>query len=231
MGLFGKLKDNMNHGGVKVHVQAPGSVPGNQVIPVIVTITADSSQTINSVKAEIKAEAKEQGITMGGNNNMNGGMGVRSSRTMSQTIAEVENRESFTIGPGETKTVNLELYISGDTGNGNPMGQLANIGGGMGSALQAVAAVAQKFEHVNYLYTVHASADVPGVSLDPSDKQSIQILPPTAAVQAPPQAAQPAADMLAQNQPQPAQPILPIPGMPAPVRPPQDPGSVPPQIQ
>src|ERR1700691_5501178 len=101
MGLFSKLKSSMN-GGVQVHVQAPSAVPSNQIIQVAVTVTSDSSQTINSVKAQIKAQAKEQGFTMGGGQ----GIGVQEGRTMEQTVAQAENREPFTIGPGETKTVN-----------------------------------------------------------------------------------------------------------------------------
>lgn len=210
MGLFGKLKQNMNHGGVKIHIAAPSSVPSNQVIPVAVTISADSSQTINSVKAEIKAQAKEQGIAMGGGNM--GGMGVQQGRTMAQTIAEVESREAFTIAPGETKTVNLELYIGGSAGSGNPLGQMANAGGGLGGVMQAVASAAQNFEHVNYIYSVHASADVEGVSLDPGDKLPIQILPPTAAVQTA-QPTQPSSSVPGQNQLPTTPPIPPLPGM------------------
>jgi hypothetical protein len=221
MGLFDKLKQNMN-GGVKVQVQAPSSVPGNQVIPVTVTITADDSRTVNSVKAEIKAEAREQGINIGGNNmgGGTGGVGVQSSRTMAQTIAQVESREPFTIGPGETKTVNLQLYVSGNTGSGNPLGQLGNAGGGLGQVLQTVASVAQNFEHVNYIYSVHASADVDDVKLDPGDKQSIQLLPPTAAPQpvAPAQPAQPG-PVPVQNQP-PTPPVQPAPPVPPPPAPP-----------
>ncbi len=178
MGLFNKLKSNMD-GGVQVHLQAPSSVPANQVIPVTVTITADSTQTINNVKAEIKAQAREQGFTMGGQ-----GVGMQEGRTMAQTVAQVESREPFTVGPGETKTVNLQLFINGSTGTGGPLGQMGNMGGALGGALQAVASVAQNFEHVNYLYSVHASADVQGHHVGPSDKQSIEILPPSATAQA-----------------------------------------------
>ena len=66
MGLFSNLKANLNHGGVKIQIKAPSSVPENQVIPVIVNITSDSSQTINSVKAEIKAVARKQGLNFSG---------------------------------------------------------------------------------------------------------------------------------------------------------------------
>jgi hypothetical protein len=222
MGLFGKLKDNMNHGGVKVHIQAPSSVPGNQVIPVTVSVTADSSQTINSIKAEIKASAREEGIGFGGGG-MGGGVGVREGRTMSQTVAQVESREPFTIGPGETKTVNLQLFIDGNAGSGNSVAQLGNMGGGIGGAFQALATVAQTMEHVNYIYTVHASADVAGVSIDPSDKLPIQILPPGEAAPA----AGPVLSAVDTGAQPPAAPPLPpvpvIPVMPAAPPPPQPP--------
>ncbi len=191
MGLFSKLKSSMN-GGVQVHIQTPSAVPSNQVIQVAVTVTSESSQTINSVKAQIKAQAKEQGITMGGGQ----GVGVQDTRTMEQTVAEAESREPFTIGPGETKTINLQLYLNGGTASNGSMGQMGNMGGALGGALQAVASLAQNFDHVNYIYTVHGSVDVQGHNLNPSDKQSIQILPPSESAQTapaqPPQPDQPA---------------------------------------
>lgn len=170
MGIFSKLKQRLN-GGVTLQLGVPSTVAENQIIPVSVTVVADSAQTVASVKAVLKVEAKEQGMTMGG------GIGVQQSETMAQTIAQVQSNEPFTLAPGETKTVNLELYINGGAGVGNPMAQLSNVGGALGGVLQAVASAAQGFQHVNYLYTVHASADVEGVSIDPSAKVAIQIIP------------------------------------------------------
>lgn len=220
MGLFSKLKSNMD-GGVQVHIQAPSSIAANQVIPVTVTVTADSSQTINNVKAEIKAQAREEGLTIGsgmGGMNMGGrGLGVQEGRTVAQTVAQVESREPFTIGPGETKTINLQLYLNGNAGS-SPLGQIGNTGGVLGGALKAVATVAQGMEHINYLYSVHASADVQGHHVGPSDKQSIQILPPEAT-----QAAQPTPFVgNAPNQVEPASvpPVPPTPTMPPPQPPP-----------
>src|ERR1700759_4654033 len=126
MGLFNKLKSNMA-GGVVVHVQAPTAVPADQSIPVTVSVTSDSSQTIEEIKVEIKAEAKETGITMGAGHSM----GVQESRTSAETISKAENREAFTIGPGETKSVNFQLFLSGNTGV-NPVG---NVGGALGGVL------------------------------------------------------------------------------------------------
>jgi|GEM_PF-815689 hypothetical protein len=213
MGLFGKLKENM-HGGVQVHVQAPSSVPGNQVIPVTVTLSADSTQTVNSVKAEIKAQAREQGLSIGGGNMGGGhGMGVNDERTMHQTVAQVESREAFTINPGETKTVNLQLYLNGSAGSGNPLAQLNTGGGALGGAIKAMATAAQAFDHINYIYTVHASADVQGVHMAPSDKQPIQILPPTESAPAA-QPVQPAAAEQPGQTPAPPLPIPPVPVIP-----------------
>jgi hypothetical protein len=70
------------------------------------------------------------------------GVGMQEGRNMAQTVAQVENREPFTLAPGETKTVNLQLYING--GTSGLMGTLQN--------------VTQSFGHINYIYSVHASA-------------------------------------------------------------------------
>ncbi|GAC1500999.1 MAG: hypothetical protein NVS1B10_04930 [Candidatus Saccharimonadales bacterium] len=203
MGLFSKFKSSMN-GGVQVHVQAPSSVPSNQVIQVAVNVTSASTQTINSVKAELKAVAHEQGLTMGDGN----GIGVQQGRTNAQTVANAESKDQFTISPGETKTVNLQLYLSG----GAQLGQIPNVGGAIGGVLQTMASVAQKINHVNYTYTVHGSVDVQGHSLSPSDKQDIQILPASEVNQV---AAQPQVESIQpQSQPYVSQPI---PTMPMPI--------------
>jgi hypothetical protein len=177
MGLFSRLKANFNHGGVKVRVSAPDAIPSNQVIPVQVTVTADSAQTIMSVKAEIKAQMREQGVNLGSGGGI--GVGVQRNTATSQTVAVAENREQFMLSPGESKTVELQLYINGSAANPN---SLAALDTGLGALGGVVQSLVQNFDHVNYLYSVHASADVDGINLDPNDKQPIQILPPTEAV-------------------------------------------------
>lgn len=181
MGFFGKIEENLHHGGVKIHLGAPSSVASNQVIPVQVTITSDSPQTIQSVKAEIKAEARQQGIGVGQINEP--GLGVGESNN--QTIAVVESREPFTINPGESKIVNLELALNGGAAIGNPMAQMGNMGGAAGGVLGAVSMLAQNFDHVNYTYSVHAYAKIDGIAMEPSDKQPIQLLPPSQNMQMP----------------------------------------------
>ncbi|MEJ0072651.1 MAG: hypothetical protein WDN27_00975 [Candidatus Saccharibacteria bacterium] len=177
MGLFSKLRANMNHGGVTVHVQAPDTVPSNQVIPVQVTLTADSPQTVAGVKVELKARMKEQGMTLGR------GAGVQQNATTEQTVAVAESHEPLSLSPGQPQTVSLQLFMSGNTSAMGVLGGLGNTGGALGGVLQSAMAATQAFNHLDFIYTVHAHADVEGIALDPSDKRSIQLLPPAAAAQ------------------------------------------------
>jgi hypothetical protein len=219
MGLFNKLKSSMN-GGVKVRVEAPGSINSGQVIPVNVTVTSDSTQTISSVKAQLKVVTREEGIGFGG---PQGGVGVNEERTTAQTVAEVESRESFTINAGENKTISLQLFMNGNQGAGvgSMFGQ--NAGGKLGGLLQTVATAAQSMDRVNYIYSVHAYVDVQGHNLNPSDQQPIQIIPAAAANTA----TQPIENFQSQGQvqPQPAitDPLQPQPEAPQPIVPVQQP--------
>lgn len=193
MGFFGKIRDNFSHGGVKVRLQAPSSVTNNQVIPISVTITAgESPQTINKIKADIRVQTREQGIGLNG--------GVDDGETTEQIIAQVEDREPFTLAPNETRTIQLQIALDTSSGTGFPTGQ---INGAVAGVLQSIASVAGNFENVSRSYTVHASADVAGISLDPTDHQPIQVLP---AAQA--QTTQPAS-FTAQPPSQPEQPQQP----------------------
>lgn len=204
MGLFSKLRSNMS-GGVHLRVQAPGSVPSDQVIPVNVDVTTDNTQTITAVKVELKAQAREEGFSMGNRggfsvgNNMQTGNGMQANNTMEQTVAQAEDRTTFTINPGETKTVSLQLYLNGGTVGMNPNGMFPGAGnnGAIGNVLNVVSslAMAGSFEHINYVYSVHAYASVEGHNIGPSDKQPIQILPPTANPQSQPAQPQPPQSM------------------------------------
>jgi hypothetical protein len=168
MGLFSKLRANVNHGGVKIQIQAPDSVTANQVIPVTLTVTADSVQTVNSATVVLEAQTHEQGFGL-----ERGGMGVNEQETAYQTVAQIQNHEVFTIQPDETKTVTLELSVNGNVGTG----QLGQFGTAAGGILQAVVSVAQRMDNVSYTYRLHASLDIQGVGMGPHADQSIQIIP------------------------------------------------------
>ena len=180
MGFFSKLKADMNHGGVKLNAQVPGSVPSDQPIPITVTITSDTPQTVNSVTVKLEAEEREQGVSLGfgsgGMNNMNQ-MGANERGTTYQTVAQVENRDQFTIAPGDTKTVTLQLYLNNaQTGQGQG-GQMNPMGAALGGVLQSIAM--RGFAHASFIYRVHVSADIAGVGVGPHQNLPIQIAPPS----------------------------------------------------
>ena len=207
MGFFGKIKENFNHGGVRVQLQAPSSVTGNEIIAVSVVLSADSPQTVNSVKVQIKVQQREQGmnVSMGNSDSF----GSSNQQTAQQVIAEVESRESFTLAAGETKTVQLQLALNGNAGRGND--PFAGIGGTLGSVLQAATSIAQNFDNVSYIYSLHATADVAGIAMDPGDHQPLQVLPPTAepTAQLPTTSLAPQPSALVQPQPTPITPAEP----------------------
>jgi len=193
MGLFSKIKDDISHGRVKVHVQAPGSIPINEVIPVSVTITSDTSRTINDVKVELKAQAREMGLgNMYAHPGVNG-MGLQESRTMYQTVAQVENRESFSLNAGESKTVDLQLFLNGNQGSSAGTGSFTNPGGVLGGVMSAIGSI----DHINYVYKIEASVSIQGVDFGPNDSMAIQMLPPSQAEQMSPPPAPSTGDVCA----------------------------------
>lgn len=173
MGFFSKLKADMNHGGVTLSIQAPGSIPSNQPIPVTVTVTSQEPRTIHSITVELQSQEQAQGVGVG----MGNGVGFEDSETSYSTIGQVENRDQFTISPGESRTVNLQLYA-----NNNPtnmLNQFGNtpVGGAIGGLVNFAA---RSFQNVHFNYRIHASADVEGVGIGPAQHVAIQLEPPAA---------------------------------------------------
>jgi hypothetical protein len=170
MGLFSKIKSNLNHGGIKLDLTAPSSSTSGTIVPVSVNITADSPQTINNVKFELKVETRDTAPTVqfGDNNNT-----TASNHDAVQTVAQVETNESFTIAAGETKTITLQLGIPNDTVMNNALSGI--MGGAVGSIMGKLASMSTTT--VSRLYSVHVHADVEGIKLDPGTHQNIQILP------------------------------------------------------
>ena len=173
MGLFSKLKQNFNHGGVKVALQAPYSVSMQDAFcPVTTTITAsDAPQTINKVSAEIVAESKNQIFQQPS------AAATKSGATF-EVVARAENVQPFTLQVGETRTVQLNIVMNADAAMASD--QEPN-----GGAMAQFAAMAQKLQSVSeamncgsYTYSIHAKADVEGIALDPGDSHNIQVLRP-----------------------------------------------------
>lgn len=172
MGLFGKIKENFNHGGVKVSVQAPASVSMNDAagLPVTVTLTNnDEQRTINKVSVEIIATSQDQGFDSSGATN--------NTTSTNKTVARADNTQPFALMPGETKSVQLTIVMNSGAAvaaqlpEGSGMAQVAD-------ALGKLQAVGEAMHGDSWTYQVQAKADVEGVTLDPMDQKPLQVLKP-----------------------------------------------------
>ncbi|CAN5411313.1 hypothetical protein BH09PAT4_BH09PAT4_01810 [soil metagenome] len=168
MGFFSKIKQNLQHGGVDISLQAPASISmQDAVMPVVVTVVAkDTVSTINKVRVEVYRQS----------NNRSFGSTQQASPT-SDSIALSENTEVFTLNPGESKSIQLSIVMNEAKTFADALPE--------GSAMAQVAGAFQRLESVknvldqnSYTYSIKGSADVEGVMLDPSASQPLQILKP-----------------------------------------------------
>src|SRR4051812_37040347 len=100
MSIFGKLKENFNHGGIKIQLQAPASVSMNDAtVPVTVSLSASGEQkTIERVTVTITARSYNQQF-----NEPVGDSSISSSPTfqgVQHVVAEVNYSQPFSIMPG-----------------------------------------------------------------------------------------------------------------------------------
>jgi hypothetical protein len=166
MGFFSKIKENLNHGGVKVRLDAPASIAMQDgQVPVTITVVAGSSPArINGVKIEIVAESRSPSAQAAGAAPM-------------RVVAETSNAEQFALNPGESKAVqlqfgmNLGAALADQLPKDSGMAQIAEALGGLQAAADALSPSAES-------YYIKASADVDGVMLDPSAQRPIQVLKP-----------------------------------------------------
>lgn len=155
MGFFSKIKQNLNHGGVSISMQAPAIVSTTDAtIPVAVTVTAgESPQIIKSITAEVMVTVNDRDFQQ---------------RNASENVAHretyAENTEEFTLQPGESKIAQLQIPMPAHEG-----GPIA-----LASKLQGLQVTFGSKSH--YTYEIQASADVKGIALDPADSAPLQIV-------------------------------------------------------
>jgi hypothetical protein len=171
MGLFGKIKQNLNHGGVKIDVQAPASVSVNDAtLPVTVSITnGEAQQSVKRVTAEIIATSRNATFSQPSRD------GFDNTQPMTETVARAENVEPFTLQPGEVKSVQLNITMNAGAAAGAQLPEgsgLAKVAG----ALQKLQTVTETLNKGSYTYDVRATVDVDGIALDPAKSQPLQIL-------------------------------------------------------
>lgn len=174
MGFFGKIKDNLTHGGVDVSLQSSGVVPLSGTYACTVQITAKKApQTVKSISLRLIREERKAGTVMSfGSSQPSMTFGTsRAGRSSNElrvdTIAEMQNTEPFALAAGETKAIQLNLT----TGSG----QAVEVSG----AFAAIAGIAKGLEklagHGNAVYKLNATVDVDGIALDPSASQTVQV--------------------------------------------------------
>jgi len=170
MGLFSKIKQNLNHGGVDIDFEAPASVSMQDAnVPVTVTLTADQAQQINRVTAELTRTSRNQAFNQSTVND--------TSPIPDVTVARVDNTQSIALAPGQSQTVQLNLVMNAGAAvqqqlpEGSAMAQVAG-------AISKLQTVSDSMNGDSYIYEIKVSADVEGISLDPSKIKAVQVLKP-----------------------------------------------------
>lgn len=171
MSLFGKFKENITHGGIKVQLQAPASISMNDpTVPISVEVTASEEQhTIENVQVRITARSYNQSFSQSSN--------TSTTQGQSHTVAEANYAQPFVVMPNETKSVQLSIVmnqggaIEAQLPEGSGMAQVAGM-------LQKLQTVSEAMNGDSYQYFIEASAKIEGVTLGPSHEQPIQVLKP-----------------------------------------------------
>jgi len=163
MGFFGKIKQNIHHGGVQVQMQALENIHASDAeLPVSVTLTAiDQPVTINSVNVRIDATSENMAFSQ-----PSGPSNIQTNQQTIQTVAKQVNNQPFTLSPGQPQT--LQLNISMSLSGTDAQNQIAG-------ALATAAKTLSYLRNTSYIYNLVASADVEGIALDPSASQRIHI--------------------------------------------------------
>lgn len=155
MGFFGKIKQNLQHGGVKVQLQAADTVSLQAAsLPVTVIVSAtDQPAQVNSVKAAITVQSFAKSPS-------SGKFGSTPDIGTSTVAAQAETNEPFSLSPGQSKTVQLSVVI-----NPNQL-PAASIG---------ASTLGKLLDPSQYQYYVQATADVAGIAIDPAASQKLTI--------------------------------------------------------
>lgn len=164
MGFFSSIKKNLNHGGVKVSLDAPGSASTMDASLIAsVTVTATDAVAVTKITVKLQAHYEQRGA----NNEV-----IPETRVISET----QLNDGFQLAAGESKQFSVELPLN----NGGGVGAALGVDGAAGKALNVASKLAGAFNSFgqNTTYTLNASADVPGIALDPSASRGISINQP-----------------------------------------------------
>jgi sporulation-control protein spo0M len=172
MGIFSKLKSRLNHGGMKVQLQSPSSVSemdANFAVDITITNGGEITQTINSIKLGLYEDPTHNADGSMIMNNQN-------TNTMSREKTSVQDTNAFTINPGETKTIhmNMPINIGKAVADALPDNAVMRTAANLFGALENISSMSgNSYQH--YIETV---VDVANLTFDPAARQNILLLKP-----------------------------------------------------
>ena len=156
MGIFDKIKDNLDNGGVRVAVEVPGSfMQTDKNFQATVTISNKSKKErrVNKVVTKFVETYREA------NTRDKGGV------PRSNVLHEQELSESFDLQAGENKTIFVVVPLSAQSATDNKaLGAVADF------AKMAFGAIDKRE------YYVEVKADVDGIANDPNDRERVQLV-------------------------------------------------------
>lgn len=174
VGFFGKLKENMHHGGIQIRLDAPNTVSTKDAtLPVTVHVSAaDEQQTIESVFVAIIATQTNQAFDLS-----NANQAAANPSSERHTVAQAAFTEPFVLQPGEARDVQLAIVMN-QAAALNPELPENGMAAQVMNAMQKMQTLAEASGLQNYSYMLEAWAKVSGIRLSPAHSQNLQILGP-----------------------------------------------------
>lgn len=178
MGIFDRIKKNITHGGLSLEVQIPPSISANDpALPITATFTNSGAEPrmINKVTAQLTATTNNMAFRPADSPAVDD---RNSTQPTSQTLARTEVAQPFTLGPGQTQNVQLNIVMN-EMALSNGMPPAANPSQPQNTwtqLAQKAMAVEQSMNHGSYDYSVNVDADIEGIALDIGKSKSIQVL-------------------------------------------------------
>ena len=164
MGFFDTIKKNLNHGGIKVHLEAVNHIRLSDIdlpVQVVIVSTSDQLVQINGLSVRLYYDEVSKDNT---------------SHMQNDVINIQAPEASFSLQPAETRTFDMRLPL-----NAEKVAQAAGANAAISLIAKAVdvgSSLSQMMNDANRTYYLTASADVEGISLDPSDTKMMQVLNP-----------------------------------------------------